>query len=143
PGQRNRRIFLHRSAPIFIAALEIKILVILHTLLIEFAPLGGSRAHRHGPGHRLGFRGLVLGKSSRKQDKKGDQPSQDAALHHRFSLKTVILRSTTAQSVASSRVVTKVTEGLRRVGVGRNMGESKGSSRGKRGGAKVEIPNIG
>ena len=78
------RIFLDGGAPVFVAALKIKILVVLHALLIKLAPLGGTRGHRHRSSSGLGFGGLVLGKSSTSQDAKGNQPSQDAALHHQF-----------------------------------------------------------
>src|SRR5262249_54285587 len=98
--------------------LEIKILVVLHSLPIKLAALGGACGHRHGPGRGFDFQGLIFGKNGTGQDEKGAKPHQDAALHGRFSLEPVILRSTTAQSVASLQGVTKVTEGLRRAGRG-------------------------
>ena len=42
PRDREIGVFLHRRAPLFVAPLEIEVLVILHALFIELASLGGT-----------------------------------------------------------------------------------------------------
>src|SRR5262249_32066259 len=132
---RDAGILLHRCAPVLIAPLQVKVLVVLHAFFIELASLGRCGRDRHGIRSWLLVNivtgGLVASPTQRGYGQANRQRNRGAALKHGFSRKTKILRTATK---AQRSIAISANQGDGRVTTGGKpydiqMGESQGSNR--------------